>query len=300
MLRLRRIFHSSPPDDWITALIIVARGLVSCGNCVPIPYIATALSAGLALLELIQAVGKTTDDLKYLAESVVRIMKLLGEEFEAHPGTLNAQLENVCLELDRHLTRIFKDIAAMSKDWSSSKFSKYMKVNCVRNEITNLSRRVYDLRADATLQAAIGTRMDLGGLKNVVLQIQNDVGRVSSRIMPTDPGGELVHLTENFHALKVGDVQLDFATARPATYTSVDGQRAELLITDYKGYVKGSRHTIRVYRGPDSAATWKDFLLFLAENSPSPGIPQLFGFCDSPKLQYLVFHGGQLCRSYLV
>ncbi|KAJ7618113.1 hypothetical protein DFH06DRAFT_98599 [Mycena polygramma] len=71
-----RLFYSSS-NEWISSLVSVSRGLVSVGNCTPFPYVGTALSAGVALLELIQTVGKTTDDLKYLAESVVTIMKLL-------------------------------------------------------------------------------------------------------------------------------------------------------------------------------------------------------------------------------
>jgi hypothetical protein len=48
-----RLFGSST-NEWVSPLVLVARGLVSVGNCVPFPYVNTALSSGLALLELIQ------------------------------------------------------------------------------------------------------------------------------------------------------------------------------------------------------------------------------------------------------
>ncbi|KAJ7175138.1 hypothetical protein C8R43DRAFT_1119154 [Mycena crocata] len=81
-----RLFRSSTSNTWISPLIIIAKGLATIGDCVPVPYVKTALDFGLALLELIEAVSKSSDDLRYLAESVVTIMKLLRDEMESHPN----------------------------------------------------------------------------------------------------------------------------------------------------------------------------------------------------------------------
>ncbi|KAJ6522579.1 hypothetical protein B0H19DRAFT_655253 [Mycena capillaripes] len=298
---LHRLFNSSPSNEWISPLITVSRGLVSLGNCTPFPYVNTALSAGLAFLELIQTVGKTTDELKYLAESIVTIMKLLGEEMEAHPSPPDAKFLKVCIEFNLHLTRLSKDIESMSKDWSSSKFKKYIKVNCVRDEIAQFTRRVSDLRADATLIAATGTRMDLAEVANAVSTVKSGVSQIQTELAAirspatTDGSQDLVRFEENFHALKMGDIHLEFQTARTSDYKLENIRtRATVQIgwTDYKGHVRGSPQTIRVYRGSDASEPWKEFLSFLAEHSPSPGLPQLFGFCSSPRLRALIFHGG--------
>jgi hypothetical protein len=45
-----------------------------------------------------QTVGKSGDDLKYLAKSVVTIMQLLREEMDSHPTTENAKFLQVCEE----------------------------------------------------------------------------------------------------------------------------------------------------------------------------------------------------------
>ncbi|KAJ6485467.1 hypothetical protein C8R47DRAFT_539977 [Mycena vitilis] len=294
-----RLFYSSAskPNDWISPLVSVSRGLVTAGNCAPFPYVSTALAAGLALLELIETVGKTTDDLKYLAESIVEIMKLLGEEIDARSDDPDMTFVQVCIEFNMHLTRLSKDIESMSKDWSSSKFKKYIKANYIRDEIAQLTRRVSDLRANATLIAAAGTRMDMARVASDVSAVRSSVSRIENELVTvhsagtSNTGAGLVRLEKDFHALKIGDIQLDFDTARAAEYPLGDGVSTEW--TDYKGYVKGSVYTIRVYHGPGSAKPWKDFLLFLAEYSPSPALPQLFGFCSSPRLQSIVFHGGQ-------
>ncbi|KAJ7489658.1 hypothetical protein B0H11DRAFT_2229682 [Mycena galericulata] len=54
VLKLSRPRLFSAPNDWISPLIVISRGLVSASNCVPFPYVNTALAGGLALLELIQ------------------------------------------------------------------------------------------------------------------------------------------------------------------------------------------------------------------------------------------------------
>ncbi|KAJ6522576.1 hypothetical protein B0H19DRAFT_655168 [Mycena capillaripes] len=295
-----QLFSSSPSNEWISPLITVSRGLVSLANCAPFPYVNSALSAGLALLELIQTVGKTTDELKYLAESVVTIMKLLGEEIEGHPAASDAKFLKVCIEFNMHLARISKDIESISKDWSSSKFKKYIKANCIRDEIAQFTRRVSDLRADATLIAATGARMDLAEVANAVSTVKSGVSQIQTELAAirspatTDGSQDLVRFEENFHALKVGDIHLEFQTARTSNYKWVDHTHATVQFgwTDYKGYVRGSPQTIRVYRGSDASEPWKEFLSFLAEHSPLPGLPQLFGFCSSPRLRALIFHGG--------
>ncbi|KAJ6522744.1 hypothetical protein B0H19DRAFT_654980 [Mycena capillaripes] len=304
-----RLFNSSPSNEWISPLITVSRGLVSVGNCTPFPYVNTALSAGVALLELIQTVGKTTDDLKYLAESIVTIMKLLREEMEAHSSPPDAKFLKVCIEFNLHLTRLSKDIESMSKDWSASKFKKYIKVNCVRDEIAQFTRRVSDLRADATLIAATGTRMDLAEVANAISTVKSGVSQIQTELAAisspatTDRSQDLVRFEENFHALKMGDIHLEFQTARTSDYKLEDVRtraRVQIGWTDYKGHVRGSPHTIRVYRGSDASESWKEVLSFLAEHWPSPGLPQLFGFCSSPRFRALVFHAWEvtLCSDY--
>ncbi|KAJ7489654.1 hypothetical protein B0H11DRAFT_2229677 [Mycena galericulata] len=297
VLKLSRPRFFSSSNDWISPLIVISRGLVSASNCVPYPYINTALTGGLALLELIQTVGQTTDDLKYLAESVVTIMKLLREEMDSHPTNTSTHLSPVCMEFNMHLTRLSTDIETMSKDWSSSKFKKYLKVNSVRDEITHFTRRVTDMRANATqLIAATGTRMDLAGVANAVAEVQSSVleMRTAMGSTTTDPNRELVRFEEDFHALKIGDIELDFESARTSTFMSMcwaKSERTEIGWTDYRGYVRGSPRTIRIYDGSDPTESWKGFLSLLAEWSSSPHLSQLFGFCSSPRLRSLVFHG---------
>jgi hypothetical protein len=45
-------------------------------------------------------VGKSSNDLKYLAESVVTIMRLLREEMDSHPTTLNPKFRELCGEFE--------------------------------------------------------------------------------------------------------------------------------------------------------------------------------------------------------
>ncbi|KAJ7624814.1 hypothetical protein FB45DRAFT_87187 [Roridomyces roridus] len=302
--RLVRNISDSGPDDWISPLIVVSRGLVSVGSCAPFPYVGTALSAGLALLELIQTVGRTADELKYLAESVVAIMKLLHDEMECHNHSRRTdgyRFERVCVEFHAHLNQLLNDIQAMSADWSSSRLRKYLKVNCVREEVAQFTRRVTDLRANATLMAATGTRMDLADVASAIEDVRTNVSHIQRemKIMrSTTPQPvttlqqEFVRYEEDYHALKLGDIELDFDTARTSDFDLPgDNEGTKLGWTDYKGRVKGSPRTIRVYRGSDPLQSWKSFLSVLAECSPSPNLPQLFGFCSSPKLPALVFHG---------
>ncbi|KAJ7622006.1 hypothetical protein DFH06DRAFT_1448058 [Mycena polygramma] len=274
-----RIFRS-PASEWVSPLVGIARGLVSVGNCVPFPYVNTALSAGLTLLELIQTVGQSDEDLKYLSESVVAIMKLLREEVESHP-TESTPFRNVCEEFTSHLTQLSKDIELMSKNRSSSKLRKYLNSQKIRDEISRFTRRVTDLRANATLVSAAGMRMDLAGVESRISDLI--VSQNSSRTMDSTDGlkQELARLEDDFHALKLGDIHLDFGSARSnvVRYAN-DREEKEIGWTDYKATVNGGVRT-----------SWKDFLFFLADNSPSVYLPQLFGFCSSPRLRCLVFHG---------
>ncbi|KAJ6487154.1 hypothetical protein C8R47DRAFT_1127890 [Mycena vitilis] len=285
-----RIFRS-PANEWVSPLVGIARGLVSIGNCVPFPYVNTALSAGLTLLELIQTVGQSDEDLKYLSESVVTIMRLLRTEVESHP-TENTPFREVCEEFTSHLTQLSKEIELMSKNRSSSKLRKYLNSQNIRDEISRFARRVTDLRANATLVAATGTRMDLAGVESRISDLI--VSQNSSRKMDSADGlkQELARLDDDFHTLKLGDIHLDFGSARSnlATYFN-DREEKEIGWTDYKATVNGGVRTVRVYQGSDPTESWKDFLFFLADHSPSANLPQLFGFCSSPRLRCLVFHG---------
>ncbi|KAJ7489657.1 hypothetical protein B0H11DRAFT_1059861 [Mycena galericulata] len=221
-------------------------------------------------------------------------MKLLREEMDSHPTSAGTNLSQVCMEFNTHLIRLSTDIEAMSKDWSSSKFKKYFKVNSVRDEITQFTRRVIDMRANATLIAATGTRMDLAGVANAVAEVQSSVLEIQTAIgsTTTNRNRDLVRFEKDFHALKIGDIELDFETARTSSFMLWDKcESTEIGWTDYKGYVRGSPRTIRVYEGSDPTESWKGFLSLLADCSPSPSLPQLFGFCSSPRLRSLVFHG---------
>ncbi|KAF8124494.1 hypothetical protein K438DRAFT_1042954 [Mycena galopus ATCC 62051] len=307
---LPRLFRSST-NEWVSPLITVARGLVSVGNCVPFPYVNTALSAGLALLELIevgkrqgtrfshlssQTVKQSGDDLKYLAESVVTIMKLLREEVDSHPITENTKFHRVCEEFTGHLTQLSKDLESMSGNWSSSKFRKYLNSRNVREEIALFTRRVNDLRANTTLIAATGARMEVAAVKSMVSELQRRLDEHTSTTIGSSDSlkQELVRFEEDFHALKLGDIYLDFGTARTYSFPEIDyGGRGTIQTgwTDYKATVNGCIRTARVYEGSNSTKSWKGFLSFLADSSPSPHFPQLFGFCSSSRLRALVFHG---------
>ncbi|KAJ7635841.1 hypothetical protein DFH06DRAFT_1336464 [Mycena polygramma] len=243
-----RLFYSSS-NEWISSLVSVSRGLVSVGNCTPFPYVGTALSAGVALLELIQArrfivtVGKTTDDLKYLAESVVTIMKLLQEETEAHDSSLDGKFLRLIVAIGTRM-----DLAEVAKD-----------VSAVRSSVVQMQSQLTAMRTTETMSTS----------------------------------QDLVRFDKDFHALKIGDIRLEFETARAFDCRVLDGLNGDdvhIGWTDYKGYVKGALQTVRVYRGSNSGKSWTDFRSFLAEHSPLPGLPQLFGFRDTLRFQSLVFH----------
>ncbi|KAJ7677877.1 hypothetical protein DFH06DRAFT_561831 [Mycena polygramma] len=295
-----RLFRSSS-NEWISPLIVLARGLVSVGNYVPFPYAHTTLSAGLAFLELIQMVGKSGDDLRYLAESVVTIMKLLREEMDTHPTVHDNNFQKLCGEFAGHLTQLSKDLETMSKNHSSSKFRKYFNADNVREEIAQFTRRVKDLRANATLIAATGTRMDLIGVASQVAAIDSKVSKLSveltgqPRTIDSTDGlkQELARFEDDYHALKRGDIHLSFRSTRTAKFTIEirPNGRKQIAWTDYKATVNGGVRTVRVYQGANPTESWKGFLSFLADNSPSPHFLQLYGFCSSPKLRCLVFHG---------
>ncbi|KAJ6494423.1 hypothetical protein C8R45DRAFT_988133 [Mycena sanguinolenta] len=291
---LPRLFRF-PTNEWVSPLITVARGLVSVGNCVPFPYVNTALSAGLALLELIETVKQSGDDLKYLAESVVTIMKLLREEMDSHPIAEDTKFHEVCEEFTGHLTRLAKDLESMSSNWSSSKFRKYLNSRKVREEIALFTRRVNDLRANTTLIAATGARMEVTTVKSMVSEMQHRLdARPSTTIGSSDSlKQELARFEEDYHALKLGDIHLEFGTARTDSFPEIDygGREIRSGWTDYKATINGCIRTARVYQGSNPTKLWKGFLTFLADSSPSPHLPQLFGFCSSSRLPALIFHG---------
>ncbi|KAJ7036399.1 hypothetical protein C8F04DRAFT_1233167, partial [Mycena alexandri] len=302
---LPRIFRSAAPDDWVSPLITVARSLVPVANSVPFPYVTIALTAGLALLELIQMVGKSSEDLKYLAESVTTIMKLLREEMDSHPKAEDTRFWQLCLEFETHLTQLSTDLRSIAKNWSASKFKRYLNSHDIRDRIARFVREINDLRANATLVAATGTRLSLEGVAHSVAAVELGVSDIrrgmmeqgSSLLIKTTSdmlGRELARYEEDFHPLKLGDIHLEFGTARPASFVEWDmmgNEKRHTAWVDYKATVKGSVQTVRVYQGSDPLESWKGFLSFLAENSPSPHLPQLFGFCSSPRLTSLVFHG---------
>ncbi|KAJ7121486.1 hypothetical protein C8R44DRAFT_736285 [Mycena epipterygia] len=199
-------------------------------------------------------------------------MKLLREEMDVHPENPDARFRQACVDFD-----IFK---------------KYLTANAIRDEITHFTRRVNDLRVNATLIAATRTRMDLVQVSNVVTAVQAGMSKIQNEltVIRSATGKattslnqqELVRVEEDFHALKVGDMQLHFETSRTSNFGLAysDGRRVQIGWTDYKGTVKGSPRTIRVYQGSDPAESWKEFISLLADHSPSP------------KLRSLVFHGG--------
>ncbi|KAK7008459.1 hypothetical protein R3P38DRAFT_3023061 [Favolaschia claudopus] len=301
-MRRIRIFYSSTSNQWISSLITTGRGIASFANCAPIPWVGAALSAGVALLELIQTIGKTTDDLRYLAESVVSLMKRLRDEFDAHPSDASPRLQQVCTEINTRLVDISNDISEMSKDWSSSKFKKYLKANCVRDEIAQFNRLVSDLRADATLATALGTRLDIARVGDVVSAVNCNITQIQEGLAMIGPPSaeiskrEYTSFEENFHSLRIGDMHLNLETACAVAYQvhagedNPNGGLCERSWTDYKGSVKGSPYTIRVYRGAQSSQIFRQFLTFLADHSPIASFPQLFGYCESPRFPALVFH----------
>ncbi|KAJ7137265.1 hypothetical protein C8R46DRAFT_1201292 [Mycena filopes] len=292
-----RLFRSSA-SKWVSPLITIARGIVSIGNCAPFPYVGTALASALALLELIETVGQSGEDLKYLAESVITIMHLLSEEINAHPTTLQCspKFRQVCVEFNSHLLQLSKDLGTMSRSWTSSKLKRYLNSRNIREEIAQFTRRVHDARANATLVAATGTRMDLAAVAIGVAAVESRLSELQ-RDLTSPPAVEspkdLVRFEEDFHALKLGDIHLDFRTAEPANFRLrfSGGDEKHIGWTDYNVTVNGCIRKVRVYQGSDPAESWKEFLSFLGYYSPSPYLPQLFGFCTSPKLKCLVFHG---------
>ncbi|KAJ7881791.1 hypothetical protein B0H14DRAFT_2704714 [Mycena olivaceomarginata] len=300
----------------VSPLVLIARGLVSVGNCVPFPYVNTALSSGLALLELIQTVGKSGDDLKYLAKSVVTIMQLLREEMDSHPTTENAKFLQVCEEFTGHLTQLSKDLTLMSKNWSSSKFRKYLNSNNIREEIDlftppsgrspsqcdsefcSLLCGTYR-RLISQLIAAVGTRMDLAAVGSKIEDLRHELAeqRSSFATSATDSlKQELTRFEEDFHALKLGDIHLDFPSAQVSIFPNrgANGrEKRQIGWTDYKATVNGCVRTVRVYQGSDPTELYycSSTYFFTGKSVSSPYLPQLFGFCSAPKLRSLVFHG---------
>ncbi|KAJ6612866.1 hypothetical protein B0H10DRAFT_2222755 [Mycena sp. CBHHK59/15] len=279
-----RLFFSSTSNDWISPLVRVCKDLASLG----------------AVFQLIEMMAKNTEDLRYLAQSVVTIMKILREEIDSHPNAVqDPRFRHICIEFNTHLTRLSSDIQSMSKNWSSSRLKKYFKSNHIKEEIAQFTCRVNDLRANAILAASAGTRMDLADIANAVTAVHSRISdlqeemRMPGTLPKVSKTKDVARFENDFHALKLGDIHLEFQTARTANFFRIDrqGRRTHVGWTDYKGCVQGSVRTIRVYQGSDPIEPWETFLTVLAENSPVPYLPQLFGFCASPRLRSLVFHG---------
>ncbi|KAJ7500043.1 hypothetical protein FB451DRAFT_49514 [Mycena latifolia] len=230
-------------------------------------------------------------------------MQLLREEMDAHSAAQDTRFRKLCAEFATHLAQLSKEIESLSKTRSSSKLTKYLNSPKIRDEITDFIRRVDDLRANTTLVAAVGTKMDLVDVANGVAAVESKISdmqqdlnslRSLNHTTATGSSNELVRFEEDFHALKLGDIHLEFHSARTAEFDEVDVCRRQIRHvgwTDYRATVKGSTRTVRVYQGSDPTESWKGFLSLLAEMSPSPHLPQLFGFCSSPRLRSLVFHG---------
>ncbi|KAJ7121435.1 hypothetical protein C8R44DRAFT_736234 [Mycena epipterygia] len=149
---------------------------MSVASCAPVPYVNAALSGAWPCWNLFR---KTTDDLKYLAESVVTIMKLFREEMDAH-GNPDAKSSQICVEFNMHLSGLSKDIESIATDWSSSRFKKYLKANSMRDEITQFTRRVNEMLHSLPLSVLALTRMDLVEVKSRVSEIQKEVSAIRS------------------------------------------------------------------------------------------------------------------------
>ncbi|KAJ6487108.1 hypothetical protein C8R47DRAFT_1277349 [Mycena vitilis] len=266
-----RIFRS-PESKWLSTAVDIARSLVSVTNCVPFPYVNTALSAGLVLLELFQRVRQSDEDLKYLSESVVAIMKLLREEVESHQTREHAVSQPFNSAVQRHRVDVAESVFIQVEYLNSQK---------IRDQISHFTRRVNDIRANATLVAATGTRMDLAGVESRISELI--ASRHSPRIDSEDDlnQSELASLEKDFHAFKLGDIYLDFGSARTNSFAKYANgseeslEEKEMGWTDYRATVNGGVRTVRVYQGSSPTESWKDFLRFLSRNSPSAHLPQL-------------------------
>ncbi|KAJ7495613.1 hypothetical protein FB451DRAFT_1478575 [Mycena latifolia] len=246
---LPRIFCAALSQDWLSPLIVVSKGLVPTGNYVPFPYVNIALSAGLALLETparpkyphpVQTAGKSSDDLRYLAQSVVTIMQLLREEMDHHSTAQDTRFRQLCIELTksntRHLAQLSKDIEALSRNRSSSKSKKYMNSQTIRDQSTDFTQRVQDTRANTTLVAAIGTRMDLVKVANGVAVVEPKNFRYTAR----SKRASVSNSNEMIFTLR--------SSPPTAEFFEIDtSHRQERKIgwTDYRTAVKGSIRTIQ-------------------------------------------------------
>ncbi|KAJ6461582.1 hypothetical protein C8R47DRAFT_106025 [Mycena vitilis] len=149
-----RIFRSSSRNEWLSLILVVAQGLVTISNAVPFPYVNAALVSGSALLELIQMVDKSNDDLRCLAESVLTIMRLLREETGFHPSDQNRKFRDFWRAFERDLTKLAKDLESIRKRQRASRFKKYFNARKTRDDIGHSTRQIDDLRANATVRLA--------------------------------------------------------------------------------------------------------------------------------------------------
>jgi hypothetical protein len=59
-------------------------------------------------------VGNSSNDFKYLAESVVTIMKLLQKEMDAHRISQDTEFRQFCVEFERHGCPTFLSASCLS------------------------------------------------------------------------------------------------------------------------------------------------------------------------------------------
>ncbi|KAJ7358569.1 hypothetical protein DFH08DRAFT_802387 [Mycena albidolilacea] len=164
----------------------------------------------------------------------------------------------------RHLTQLSKDLESMSKNWSSSKFNRYLKSHNIREEIALFTRRVADLRANATLIAATGTRLDLAGVATGVAAVESRINDLQSQLVGQSldmTAADNRELTRKFRALKLGDIHLEFRSARGSEFSESDHEGREkrrIGWTDYKATFHGCVRTVQL--SALAAAIW--FLQF--------------------------------------
>ncbi|KAJ7612898.1 hypothetical protein DFH06DRAFT_147506 [Mycena polygramma] len=231
-------------------------------------------------------VDKSNEDLRYLAESVVTIMRLLHEETESHRTDQKPKYRDFCGAFERDLTRLAKDLESIRKQQYTSRFKKYFNAHNMRDESSHLTRQVDDLRANATLIAAIGTRVTVetgvAAVEDRVAHLEHQTVGPDVLLVSKTAQCELGRFEKDFYALKIADIHLEFDSARAGPFTGDPQRHDERAVrwTDYRGTVRGAVQTVRVFHGSDRNAV--RFSSFTA----AP-----FGFCDSPRLTSLVFHG---------
>ncbi|KAJ7458204.1 hypothetical protein FB451DRAFT_1406509 [Mycena latifolia] len=192
------IFHP-PSQDWLSPLIVVSKGLASVANCMPFPR-------------------ESSEDLKYLAQSVVTHAAF--EEMASHSAAQDTRFGELCLEFSTYV-----DVMAISENLIDKQHQAHVAAverhrvlvegrvfieaqeipgsPRMRDEITDFTRRVNDLRANTTLVAAIGTRMDLVAVANGVAAVESKISAIQqdsnslTQTKATRLSSELARFEEN-------------------------------------------------------------------------------------------------------